>query len=75
MMVLDVDEGTETSGLIQGKYNIPGYEPGSQADRGDDVDASFWADAELVPCYTGDCTGASTALQGDSWGRIKASSR
>ena len=32
-------------------------------------------DGELVPCYRGDCSGASTAVKQDSWARIKASFR
>ena len=32
-------------------------------------------DAELLPCFHGDCSGASTAVRADSWGRIKASFR
>ena len=32
-------------------------------------------DGELTPCYQGDCSGATTAVSQDSWGRIKASFR
>lgn len=36
--------------------------------------ADNFADAELVPCFHGDCTGSSsTAVVRDSWARIKAS--
>ena len=38
-------------------------------------DAECFADGELIPCYRGDCSGASTVVKQDSWGRIKASFR
>ncbi len=34
-----------------------------------------FADGELIPCYRGNCSGATTAVSEDSWGRIKASFR
>ena len=37
--------------------------------------AGNFADGELIPCYRGDCSGATTAVDLDSWGRIKASFR
>ena len=38
-------------------------------------EADYFADVELIPCFRGDCSGASTAVKQDSWGRIKASFR
>ena len=32
-------------------------------------------DGALIPCFRGDCSGATTAVSQDSWGRIKASFR
>ena len=37
--------------------------------------AENFVDGELIPCYRGDCSGATTAITRDSWGRIKASFR
>ena len=37
--------------------------------------AENFVDGELIPCYRGDCSGATTAVRLDSWGRIKASFR
>ena len=37
--------------------------------------ADNFVDGELIPCYRGDCSGATTAVSQDSWGRIKASFR
>ena len=39
--------------------------------------AEGFVDVELVPCSTGDCSGArkASAVQADSWGRIKATFR
>ena len=37
--------------------------------------AELFADGELIPCYRDDCSGASTSVSQDSWGRIKASFR
>ena len=37
--------------------------------------ADDFADGQLIPCEVGDCSGASTAVRADSWGRIKASLR
>jgi len=37
--------------------------------------AENFVDGELVPCFRGDCSGATTAVQMNSWGRIKASFR
>jgi len=37
--------------------------------------ADVFVDGLLVPCDWGDCSGASTAVGPDSWGRIKASCR
>jgi len=42
------------------------------------VTSSFsenFVDGELIPCFRGDCSGATTAVTRDSWGRIKASFR
>ena len=36
--------------------------------------ADNFVDAELIPCYRSDCSGATTDVAQDSWGRIKASS-
>ena len=38
-------------------------------------EADYFADAELIPCHRGDCSGAATGVSQDSWGRIKASFR
>ena len=40
---------------------------------GHDGFADNFVDGELIPCYRGDCSGATTAVEQDSWGRIKAS--
>lgn len=37
--------------------------------------ADNFVDGELVPCHRGDCSGATTPVLRDSWGRIKASLR
>ena len=37
--------------------------------------AENFVDGELVPCHHADCSGATTAVKQDSWGRIKASFR
>ena len=37
--------------------------------------ADLLVDGQLIPCNTGDCSGVSTAVSQDSWGRIKASFR
>ena len=37
--------------------------------------ADNFADGELIPCFRGDCSGATTAVSQDSWGRIKTSFR
>ena len=37
--------------------------------------ADNFVDGELIPCERGDCSGATTAVFQDSWGRIKASFR
>ena len=37
--------------------------------------ADNFVDGELIPCFRGDCSGATTAVSQDSWGRIKASFR
>ena len=40
-----------------------------------DLFAENFVDGELIPCYRGDCSGATTVVRMDSWGRIKASFR
>jgi len=35
--------------------------------------ADNFVDGELIPCYRGDCSGVTTAVRQDAWGRIKAS--
>jgi len=40
-----------------------------------DLFAENFVDGELIPCDRGDCSGATTAVSQDSWGRIKASFR
>ena len=42
---------------------------------GHDGFSDNFVDGELIPCYRGDCSGATTAVSQDSWGRIKASFR
>jgi len=37
--------------------------------------ADNFVDGQLIPCARGDCSGATTAVSQDSWGRIKASFR
>ena len=42
---------------------------------GHDGFAGNFVDGELIPCFRGDCSGATTGVSQDSWGRIKASFR
>ena len=37
--------------------------------------AENFVDGELIPCHRGDCSGATTVVTQDSWGRIKAGFR
>ena len=55
-------------------YMIGEYSQGRPSE-GVLFNADLFADGELIPCFRGDCSGATTAVSQDSWGRIKASLR
>jgi len=74
VVISDSDEpmrsnGTYTLGLSTDYYRS---ENGGWAHDGF---AENFVDGELIPCYRGDCSGNTTAVKPDAWGRIKASFR
>ena len=70
LLVEDYDEYDSMVGA--GLYMIGMYFSNSMYAQ---YHADLFADAELIPCHRGDCSGAATGVSQDSWGRIKASYR
>ena len=67
----DLDE----PGLVSGYYTLALPTTIEQVQEPRSTHSFFsenFVDAELVPCYVGDCSGATTAVTSDSWARIKA---
>ena len=62
--VLDFDGENDPLGV----YLLPKIDGVSQS-------ADNFVDGELIPCYRGDCSGATTGVSQDSWGCVKASFR
>ena len=69
------EEEIEGTVLIGGSFPLTGPYPEDGGRLVALVQADFFADAELIPCYRGDCSDAPTGVTQDSWGRIKASFR
>ena len=65
--MVDSDE----AGRMRQVFSLAGF-PNT---GGTSLSADYFVDGELIPCYRGDCSGATTAVSQDSWGRIKASLR
>ena len=61
--------------IISLPWPIGGPIPAGADITGALYEADLFADAELIPCHRGDCSGATTGVSQDSWGRIKASFR
>ena len=70
--LFDADEETRMSGWF--RLALPVVEGEGQSGS-HDFYADNFVDGELIPCFRGDCSGATTAVSQDSWGRIKASFR
>ena len=63
VILTDPDDSPESLGL----FTLEGHFGGMS-------DADFMVDAELVPCFVGDCSrSVTTSVTENSWGRIKAS--
>ena len=72
LRMFDVDEGSRGP-VVSHHHSLPAYRDFDSM-LASAFDASFFADGELIPCDLPGCSGA-TAVEVDSWGRIKASFR
>ena len=71
----DARPGGSAAYIVGQPWPIGGPIPAGADFLGALYEADYFADAELIPCHRGDCSGAATGVSQDSWGRIKASFR
>ena len=72
--IFDMDVPMRSDGIyVLALSTVRYWYPGGGASH--DGFADNFVDGELIPCERGDCSGATTAVSQDSWGRIKASFR